>query len=237
MTVASVPALRGPSTTTANVTNGVATFSNLILDTAGSYTLTATPSGITGVTAAITSDFLHGESGEQRTSSLSRPSRHSSITAGGTISMSVTVEDTYGNTITTGNTGSTDSIRVAPTAGKLQRRDDIGRRGQWGGELQRPSAEHRRELHDHRQRYDHTHVASAVSTCVTVNPGSSQALHAVGSDNDAGGGSGDNLTITAVDSLRQHHHELHGFAQPDLQWWNDYRVVHPERHRHLRQRR
>ena len=34
------------------------------------------------------------------------------------MSMSVTVEDTYGNTITTGNTGSTDTIRVAPTAGE-----------------------------------------------------------------------------------------------------------------------
>ena len=50
----------------------------------------------------------------------------SSITAGGTVSMSVTVEDTFGNTITTGNTGSTDTIKVTLHREALLR-DDHGR--------------------------------------------------------------------------------------------------------------
>src|SRR5438132_11213921 len=35
------------------------------------------------------------------------------FTAGGTVSLGVTVEDQFGNPITTGNTGSTDTISVA----------------------------------------------------------------------------------------------------------------------------
>ena len=42
-------------TATVSVGTGVAAFSNLVVTTAGTYTLTATPSGITGVTAAVSS--------------------------------------------------------------------------------------------------------------------------------------------------------------------------------------
>jgi len=43
-------------TTTITLSSGVATFSNLVVTATGSYTFTATPSGITGVTTAVNSN-------------------------------------------------------------------------------------------------------------------------------------------------------------------------------------
>ena len=47
----------------------------------------------------------------------SQPS--SAITAGGTVSVGVTIQDAFGNAITTGNTGSTDTLAVALSSGSF----------------------------------------------------------------------------------------------------------------------
>ncbi len=204
MTIASGPgSFAGWSTTSVNVTNGVATFSNLILDTAGSYTLTATPSGITGVTAAVTStSFAVSPAAENKLVVTTEPA--SSITSGGTISMGVTVEDTYGNTITTGNTGSTDTISVAPTAGSPQSSFSAGTTSvaasngvaSFSGLQLNTAGSYTITASD----TTHSSVATAVSTGVTVNPGTQSGFTLSAATTTPAAGAGDNLTITAVDS-------------------------------------
>ncbi len=103
-------------TTTVNVVNGVATFTNLVVNKSGSYTLTATPASIAGVTNAVNSvAFTVSPAGENKLVVTTQPA--GSITAGGTVAVGVTIEDTFGNTITTGNTGSTDTLAVTLSSG------------------------------------------------------------------------------------------------------------------------
>ena len=107
----------GGSTTSVGPTgsNGQAVFSNLVLDTAGTtYKITASDGAIN---SAASSTFTVNPAAEKKLVITTQPS--SLIAAGGTVSMSVTVEDTYGNTITTGTIGSTDSIHVALSSGNF----------------------------------------------------------------------------------------------------------------------
>src|SRR5438132_742362 len=100
-------------TTSVVAANGVASFSGLqINSTAGSpYTITASDTTHTGVTSAISNSITVNPATENKLVITTQPA--STITAGGTVSLGVTVEDQFGNPITTGNTGSTDTISVA----------------------------------------------------------------------------------------------------------------------------
>ena len=51
LTLSSGTFASGSSTATATASNGVATFSGLVIDTAGSYTLTATDGSLTNATS------------------------------------------------------------------------------------------------------------------------------------------------------------------------------------------
>ncbi len=104
-------------TASVNVTSGVASFTNLVVNTAGSYTLTATPTSVGSATAVNSSAFTVSPGAENKLVVTSQPS--SAITAGGTVSVGVTVQDAFGNTITTGNTGSTDTLLVALSSGSF----------------------------------------------------------------------------------------------------------------------
>ncbi len=104
----------GTSTTTATVGGGVATFSNLILDTAGSYTLSETAtnslsgpaSGNFTVAPATASQLVFGV-------------QPTNTTAGAAIAPAVTVkiEDQFGNLVSSDNT---DQVTVAVATGPGQ---------------------------------------------------------------------------------------------------------------------
>jgi hypothetical protein len=89
------------STMTATVKNGVATFNNVILDTAGTYTLTATDSD-TGVTSAVSGTITVNPGAV--TQLVVEP-----VTTPGTVgqaitpAVTVTAEDEFGNVATTDN--------------------------------------------------------------------------------------------------------------------------------------
>ena len=201
MTIATGPAggaFTGGSTTTVNVTNGVASFTNLVLDTAGSYTLTATPTGITGVSTAITSTAFTVKPATENKLIIS-PEPASSITAGGTVSMSVTIEDTYGNTITTGNTGSADSIKVTLSSGSFASGTTTVAASNgvanFSGLQINTAGSYTITASDTTTGT----VASATSTSITVNPASANHFVLSATTTTPTAGSGDNLTITATD--------------------------------------
>jgi hypothetical protein len=89
-------------TTTVSVLNGVATFSNLVVDTAGSYTLTATPSAATGLTLPVSSSGFTVSAAAASTFAVSNPGTQ---TVGSSFGENITAFDPYGN-IATGFTGS-----------------------------------------------------------------------------------------------------------------------------------
>ena len=95
------------ATTTVTATGGVANFTNLPIDAAGSYTITATDGAHTAWTAT-TSSFTVIAAAPSKIAITNQPA--ASVTAGTSASMSVSIEDTYGNVTT-----STDSISVALT--------------------------------------------------------------------------------------------------------------------------
>ncbi len=101
------------STTSVAAVSGVATFSNLVLDTSGSYTFTVSESGLTGATTGAISVSPAGAS------KLVLQQTPTSGTAGQALSPSVSVilEDAFGNVLT-GNT-STVTIAVASGPGGL----------------------------------------------------------------------------------------------------------------------
>ena len=112
--VASGPGgLTSTSTTLAEAASGVATFSNLILDTAGTYTFKVTDGSLTSATSGniVVSAAAASKLAFQQTPTTG--------TAGQALSPSITaaVEDTYGNVVTT-NT-STFTIAVASGPGGL----------------------------------------------------------------------------------------------------------------------
>ena len=101
------------STTSVAAASGVATFSNLVLDTAGSYTLTVSDGGLTGATTGTISVS------PAAASKVVLEQTPTSGTAGQALSPSITaaVEDAFGNVVTS-NT-STETIAVASGPGGL----------------------------------------------------------------------------------------------------------------------
>jgi uncharacterized repeat protein (TIGR03803 family) len=107
--VATGPGTLGGTVTVAAV-NGVATFNNLSLTTAGNYTVNATDGALTGATS---SSFTVSPAAAAKLAFAQQPTN---VAAGSTISPAVTVdvEDQYGN-IVTGNTSNvTMSIASGP---------------------------------------------------------------------------------------------------------------------------
>ncbi len=100
-------------TTSLAATNGVATFSGLTITNAGSLTITASDTSRTGVSTATTNSINVSPAAEKKLVVTSQPA---GVTAGGTISLAVSVEDQYGNVITSG-TGSTDTVKATLTSG------------------------------------------------------------------------------------------------------------------------
>ncbi len=91
--------------------NGVATFSNLILNKAGGYTLSETASG--GLSGPASSSFTV----KPATGQLVFGQPPTNTTAGATIDMpalTVKIEDQFGNLLTTDNT---DQVTVAVATG------------------------------------------------------------------------------------------------------------------------
>ncbi len=107
-----------PSTLTFNTTdlgvaNSQASASITLYDAQSGIALQATVATKSGTSGT----FMVNPAVEKKLAITTQPS--SSITAGGTVSVGVTVEDTYGNPITTGFTGYNDSISVALSSGSF----------------------------------------------------------------------------------------------------------------------
>lgn len=99
-------------TATANAVGGIATFSNLSLDNAGTFTLAARDGSLTGATS---NSFQITPAGATHLAFTQGPN---GTTAGGTISeVSVAVEDQFGNVVTTDTSNIT--LNLASGAGTL----------------------------------------------------------------------------------------------------------------------
>jgi len=98
------------STTSAPATNGVATFSNLVFDTAGNYTLSVSDGGLTGVT---TGPITVNPAAATQLLLQTSPTSGAAGQALGTLS--VTLEDSFGNIAT--NDSSTVTVMVASGPG------------------------------------------------------------------------------------------------------------------------
>jgi hypothetical protein len=101
------------STTSAAAVNGVATFSNLVLDTAGSYVLNATGGSLT---AAKSSAFAVNAAAGTKLVILQTPT---SGTAGQALSktLQVALRDQFGNTVTSNTSNVTVSVNSGPGSG------------------------------------------------------------------------------------------------------------------------
>ncbi len=97
-------------TVTVAAVDGVATFSNLDLTTAGAYTLTA---GDGSLTAATSNSFTIAPAAANHLAVVQQPSN---ITAGGVISPSVTIDvfDAYGNLVTGDTSNVTLALAITP---------------------------------------------------------------------------------------------------------------------------
>ena len=110
----------GPGTiasgASATASGGVATFSSTILDTAGSYTFTATDGSRTLTTATSTPPTVISPTTPSKVVFSTEPP--STGTAGSALtSFAVSVEDTYGNVETGSNTGHADTINLSVATG------------------------------------------------------------------------------------------------------------------------
>ena len=106
--VASGPAgLTAGSTLTATAVNGVATFSNLILSTTGTYTFTATDGSLASATTGSIAITPAAASKVLLTSVPTTGTAGSALTA-----IHATVQDAYGNTVTL----NTSTVTIAPSA-------------------------------------------------------------------------------------------------------------------------
>jgi type II secretory pathway pseudopilin PulG len=85
------------STLSVTMANGVATFSNVKINTAGTYTFTATPSGITGATGAVNSTAFVVSPASASTFTWTALGGQ---TAGTAFSDSITAKDAFGNVAT-----------------------------------------------------------------------------------------------------------------------------------------
>ena len=98
-------------TASVTVSGGTATFTSLVLDTAGSYTLTATPVGISGLTATNSSVAFTVAPGAASLFAVVNPN---SQTAGTPFSDTITAYDAYGNLVTS-YTGSKPVVFSGPS--------------------------------------------------------------------------------------------------------------------------
>jgi hypothetical protein len=96
LTLSSASFAGGGNTVSASAVNGVATFSGLVINAAGAYTLAAADDSLTG---AVSGSFTVSPAAAANLAFLQQPT---SATAGATISPTVTVavEDAFGNTVT-----------------------------------------------------------------------------------------------------------------------------------------
>ena len=100
----------------ATASGGVATFSSTVLDTAGSYTFTATDGSRSIATATSTAATVIAPAAPAKVVFATAPP--SSGTAGSALtSFAASVEDTYGNVETGSNTGHNDTINLSVASG------------------------------------------------------------------------------------------------------------------------
>jgi hypothetical protein len=103
VTVTSTPAA---VSTSVNAMNGIATFSNLVFNTTGSYTLTASSLGLTGATS---NSFSINSGGPAKVAFTTQPTNGTAGTAIGTVV--VQIQDAGGNLVT----ASTAAVALAST--------------------------------------------------------------------------------------------------------------------------
>ena len=112
-TVTLTPSVGSFSGSVPPTTSGVATFSVLSTTTAGSYTVTASS---TGLTSAVSSSFTVNPAAPSKVIFTTAPP--TTGTAGSNLtSFAVSVEDTYGNVETGSNTGNADVINLTVATG------------------------------------------------------------------------------------------------------------------------
>ncbi len=113
------PTSGGTSSATVTIPTGSSTSSTFFYaDTkTGSPTITATATVNTFVVSGTSSGFTMIPAAENKLAITTQPP--SSVAAGQGFSVGVTVEDQFGNQITTGNTGSNDSIQIALVGGSF----------------------------------------------------------------------------------------------------------------------
>ena len=97
-------------TTTVALSNGVGTFSNLVMNTSGTYTFVATPVTISGVTTAITSAVTINPAAASKLAFVPAAPGPGSV-ASAIPNVGVQVEDPYGNFVTTASGSVTMTIK------------------------------------------------------------------------------------------------------------------------------
>ena len=102
-------------TTSVPLSSGVANFTNLVVDTSGSYTFTATPSGINGVTTAINSSAVTVNPAPANKLAFSQQPSNAFATVAMTPAVIVQVEDQFGNAVPDNNL----SITLTPSANSI----------------------------------------------------------------------------------------------------------------------
>ena len=194
-------ALNGASfaagTTSHAATNGTYSFTGLQINTAGTFTITASDTTDTLVTSTNTNSFTVSPAAENKLAITTQPA--SSITAGGTVTVGVTIEDTYGNTITTGATGSTDTLAVALNgasfaAGTTSHAATNGTYSFTGLQINTAGS-----FTITASDTTHGAVTSANTNSFTVNPATQSQLVLIPSTTTPTAGAVDNLTIKAED--------------------------------------
>ena len=127
-------------TDTVAASGGVATFGNVKLDTAGSYTLAASDGSLTG---ADSSSFTVNPAGASQVVFNQQPTN---VTAGVAISPSITVdvEDQFGNTVTSDSSSVTLAVNTGPGGNW---RDRHGRGVERCGDVQQREIGYSGELH------------------------------------------------------------------------------------------
>ena len=138
----------GGTTAAAQAVNGVATFSNLIINTAGSHTLAASDGSLSGATSGT---ITVSPGAASKLVITQTPTTGTAGQALGT-ALTVAVEDAFGNVVTS-NT-STVSVGVASgpggfASGSTTSVAAVERRG----DLQQPDLQHGGQLHAERQRW------------------------------------------------------------------------------------
>ncbi len=194
----------GPGTiasgASATASGGVATFSSTILDTAGSYTFTATDGSRSLATATSTPPTVISPTTPSKVVFSAEPP--STGTAGSALSsFTASVEDTYSNVETGSNTGHADTINLTVATGPGTIASGASATASGG------VATFSSTILDTAGSYtftatDGTHsIATATSTPPTViAPASGSQFVLTPATGSPNAGAGDNLTITAEDT-------------------------------------